>query len=80
MEDVLDVCRRPFDPKRPLVCLDERSKQLLKRSREPLPMQPAQAGQSGHAVREDYEYVCKGTCSFFIVKCLPGKKGVTLRT
>ena len=67
MEDVLDVYRRPFDPKRPLVCLDEGSKQLLKHSREPLPMQPTQPGQSGHAVREDYEYVREGTCSFFMV-------------
>ena len=67
MEDVLDVYRRPFDPKRPLVCLDEGSKQLLAHSREPLPMQPPQPGQSGHAVREDYEYVREGTCSFFMV-------------
>lgn len=67
MEDVLDVYRRPLDPKRPLVCLDEGSKQLLEHSREPLPMQPTQPGQSGHAVREDYEYVREGTCSFFLV-------------
>ena len=67
MEDVLDVYRRPLDPKRPLVCLDEGSKQLLSDSREPLPMQPALPGQSGHAVREDYEYVREGTCSFFMV-------------
>jgi len=67
MEDVLDVYRRPFDPKRPLVCLDEGSKQLLAHSRVPLPMQPPQAGQSGHAMREDYEYVRDGTCSFFMI-------------
>ena len=67
MEDVLDVYRRPRDPQRPLVCLDEGSKQLLGHSREPLPMQPAQSDRSGHAVREDYEYVREGTCSFFLV-------------
>jgi hypothetical protein len=67
MEDVLDVYRRPLDPRRPLVCLDEGSKQLLGHSREPLPMQPARADQPGHAVREDYEYVREGTCSFFMV-------------
>lgn len=67
MEDVLDVYRRPLDPKRPLVCLDEGSKQLLSHSRAPLPMQPTQPGQSGHAVREDYEYVREGVCSFFMV-------------
>lgn len=67
MEDVLDVYRRPLDPKRPLVCLDEGSKQLLSHSRAPLPMQPTTPDQSGHGVREDYEYVREGTCSFFMV-------------
>lgn len=67
MEDVLDVYQRPLDPKRPLVCLDEASKQLLSQSREPLPMQPAQGENAGHPVREDYEYVREGMCSFFIV-------------
>ena len=60
MEDVLDVYQRPFDPTRPLVCLYEGSKQLLADSREPLPM------HSGQPVREDYEYVRQGTCSFFM--------------
>lgn len=67
MEDVLDVYQRPFDPKRPLVCLDEGSKQLLADSREPLPMQPKQGEHSGHPQREDYEYVREGTCSFFML-------------
>ena len=60
MEDVLDVYARPFDPKRPLVCLDEGSKQLLEDSRPSLPM------QAGQPVREDYEYIRHGTCSFFM--------------
>ena len=60
MEDVLDVYHRPFDPKRPLICLDEGSKQLLTDSREPIPMAP------GQPLREDYEYVRNGTCSFFM--------------
>ena len=47
MEDVLDVYQRPLDPKRPLVTLDEGSKQLLEDSREPIPMHP------GQALRED---------------------------
>jgi hypothetical protein len=38
MADVLEVYKRPHDPKRPLVCLDETSKQLLADTREPLPM------------------------------------------
>jgi hypothetical protein len=67
MEDVLDVYQRPPDPKRPLVTLDEGSKQLLKDSQEPLPMQPRQGEQPGHPVRQDYEYVREGTCSFFML-------------
>jgi transposase len=61
MEDVLDVYQRPPDPKRPQVCLDEGSKQLLQHSQEPIPMQP------GQPAREDYEYVREGTCSFFML-------------
>jgi hypothetical protein len=61
MEDVLDVYQRPFDPKRPLVCLDEGCKQLLQESRASLPM------EAGQPQREDYEYVRQGVCSFFLV-------------
>jgi len=60
MEDVLDVYQRPFDSKRPLICLDEGSKQLVSDSREPLSMEP------GQPLRQDYEYVRQGTCSFFM--------------
>ena len=66
MEDVLDVYQRPPDPKRPLVTLDEGSKQLLDDSRPPLPMQPQEGERGAHAMREDYEYVREGTCSFFM--------------
>jgi hypothetical protein len=67
MEDVLDVYQRPLDPKRPQVCLDEGSKQLLHDSREPIPMRPVNDAQPGHPVREDYEYVRDGMCSFFMM-------------
>ena len=67
MEDVLDVYQRPIDPSRPLVTLDEGSKQLLLHSRDPLPMQPVRNEQAGHPLREDYEYVREGTSSFFMV-------------
>jgi hypothetical protein len=60
MEDVLEVYQRPFDPKRPLVCMDEISQQLLADSRPPLPMQP------GKPAREDYEYVRHGTANVFL--------------
>ncbi len=47
MEDVLEVYARPYDPKRPLVCLDEAAKQLLQEVRDPLPPEP------GHPQRCD---------------------------
>ena len=40
MEDVLEACHRPYDPKRPVVCLDETFKQLAGEAREPLPARP----------------------------------------
>src|SRR5687767_12757220 len=51
MEDVLDVYTRPYDPRRPQVCLDETSRQLLAEVRAPLPLAP------GHPARYDAEYV-----------------------
>src|SRR5215212_3278375 len=60
MEDVLTVYQRPFDPKRPLLCMDEISKQLLADSRPPLPLQP------GQPERYDYEYVRHGTANVFL--------------
>lgn len=54
MEDVLEVYTRPYDPARPLVCLDETSKQLTKETRTPIPMRP------GQSVRSDYEYERNG--------------------
>jgi len=61
MEDVLDVYQRPFDEKRPLVCLDEASKQLLSEARPALPLGP------GQFLRQDSEYVRNGTASLFMV-------------
>lgn len=61
MEDVLDVYTRPHDPARPLVCLDETSKQLTKETRAPFPMQP------GQPARFDYEYERNGVASLFMV-------------
>jgi transposase len=60
MEDVLDVYTRPYDPRRPQVCLDELSKQLLADARPPLPCAP------GHPAREDYEYTRQGTANLFL--------------
>lgn len=60
MEDVLDLYAEPFDPKRPVVCLDEKSKQLLADSRPSMPAKP------GKVAIQDYEYVRKGTRNIFV--------------
>ena len=60
MEDVLDVYTRPHDPKRPLVCLDETSKQLVEETREPISMEP------GQPARHDYEYKRAGVANLFM--------------
>jgi transposase len=60
MEDVLDVYTRPYDPKRPQVCLDEASKQLLADPRPALSMRPRRA------TRVDYEYERRGTANLFV--------------
>jgi hypothetical protein len=61
MEDVLEVYHRPFDPKRPLLCIDEASKQLVGEVTQPLPAAP------GQPERFDYEYVREGTANLFMV-------------
>jgi hypothetical protein len=61
MEDVLSVYQRPLDEKRPLVCLDEASKQLLCDARLPVPM------KAGQPARQDSEYIRNGTASLFMV-------------
>jgi hypothetical protein len=61
MEDVLAVYTRPRDPDRPLVCLDETSKQLLAETRASIPMKP------GRPARCDYEYERNGTANLFML-------------
>ena len=61
MEDVLAVYTRPHDPDRPLVCLDETSKQLIAETRLPIPMRP------GRPARCDYEYERNGTANLFMM-------------
>ena len=64
MEDVLAVYIRPYDPRRPQVCLDETSRQLLAEVSPPRPV------ASGRPAREDYEYQRQGVCNVFLV-CEP---------
>lgn len=71
MEDILEVYTRPYDPKRPQVCMDETSKQLLNEVREPLPLKP------GDPERYDYEYERTGVANLFMfVEPLAGKRKV----
>ena len=60
MEGVLSVYTAPHDPKRPLVCLDETSKQLVEETRQPIPMEP------GQPARHDYEYKRAGVANLFM--------------
>ncbi len=61
MEDVLEVYHRPFDPDRPVVGLDEASKQLIGATRAPRPPEP------GPPERFDYEYGRNGTANLFML-------------
>jgi hypothetical protein len=71
MEEVLDVYKRPYNPKRPMVCFDERPKQLITEMRRPI---PAAAGRPG---RYDYEYRRNGVANLFMMfEPLAGKRYV----
>src|SRR5215470_11817570 len=71
MEDVLEVYHRPYDEKRPLVALDETSKQLVGEVVQPLPPEP------GQPERFDDEYVRNGTANLFMVsERLLGRRAV----
>lgn len=69
MEDVLDVYQRPYDPKRPVVCLDEASKELHTTPRGSLPLAPDKPGH------EDYEYERHGVANLFLsIEPLAGRR------
>src|SRR5262249_60991278 len=64
---------RDYDPQRPVVCLDETSKQLVKETRLPVPAAP------GRPERIDYEYERNGTANLFLVtEPLVGQRYVTV--
>lgn len=71
MEDVLDVYKRPYDPRRPQVCFDERPKQLVAEVRAVLP------GYPGRPARYDYEYKRNGVANIFMMfEPLAGRRQV----
>jgi transposase len=71
MEEVLDLYKRPYNPKRPLLCFDEQPKQLISEMRRPIP-----AGL-GRPARYDYEYRRNGVANLFMMfEPLAGKRYV----
>ena len=60
MEEVLDIYKRPYDPRHSVVCMDETTKQLIKEVRAPLPMKP------GEVEKYDTEYERNGTANIFM--------------
>ena len=71
MEDILDVYERPYDPRRPVVGMDETSKQLVGETRAALPARP------GHPARVDYEYERHGVANLCLwVEPLAGRRHV----
>jgi hypothetical protein len=71
MEDVLDIYTRPYDEKRPVVCMDESSKQQIKEVRTPLAAEP------GKVERYDTEYERNGTSNIFLAfEPLAGKRKI----
>jgi hypothetical protein len=73
MENVLDVYKRPYDPKRPVVCMDESPGQLIGEVKQTISAKP------GSIEKYDYEYARKGTYNIFMVcEPLAGKRFVKI--
>lgn len=73
MEMVLDVYKRPYDPRYPVVCMDESPKQLIAETRVPISASP------GQLAKYDYEYKRCGVCNIFLAsEPLAGKRMVTI--
>lgn len=74
MEEVLETYAQPYDPRRPVLCMDEQPVQLLKETRVPI------AATKNHPRRVDYEYERAGTASIFMFcEPLSGWRQVTVR-
>jgi hypothetical protein len=73
MEKVLEVYKRPYDAKRPVVCMDESPKQLIGETKTPIAATP------GSEEKYDYEYVRNGVCNIFMSnEPLAGKRFVKI--
>jgi hypothetical protein len=74
LEDLLDLYRLPYDPRWPLVCMDEMPKQLIAETRTPVPV------REGQPARYDYEYERKGVSNLFLfVEPLRGWRKIFIR-
>lgn len=71
MYDILDLYEEQYNPKRPVIGLDEKPKQLIEDSRTPIPTKP------GKIAKRDYEYVRKGTANIFMAVEPKGGKRIT---
>lgn len=71
MYDILDLYEEDYDPKRPIVCLDEKPIQIIEDKRKPIPMKP------GSPEKYDYEYIRNGTANIFIAVEFKAGKRVT---
>lgn len=73
MENILDVYQRCFNPRIPVICLDEFAVQLLSNTVEPISATP------GKVKKEDYEYIRQGSCSIFVVvEPLAGRRNIVV--
>ena len=72
MEALLELYRQPYDPRYPVVCMDESCKQLIGETRIPLPL------GEGRPVCSDYEYVRKGVCNQFLFCGNRSRRGFTV--
>ena len=73
MEDVIEVYHLPYDPLRPVICMDESNKQLVSHTQEPLPLAP------GKPLRVDDEYVRHGVADIFMaVEPMGGRRIVSI--
>lgn len=71
MYDILDLYEEPYNPKKPVVGLDEKPKQLLEDSRNPILIKP------GKNAKEDYQYIRNGNANIFMAVEPKGGKRIT---
>jgi hypothetical protein len=75
MEDILDVYSRPYDPAKPVICMDEQPIELRFDARETIPM-----STTNHTEKVDHEYVRNGTCcGFMFTEPLGGWRRMTIK-